>query len=170
MQTFACITVQLIQWAEKCFQVEAFLKKISTTHLFCHNNTAQNRLEMTLMDLWCIALIMFTLISFPYKVTCVPNIPQSSSSKLCYISPNQTQTRKMTNHWSLHNLFVLRQAFWLFEGRIGWGSCRLVKQSLSSVLDITMFHVSLNRTRLLMLILPLADSRPEKGSSVLHYN
>lgn len=41
------------------------------------------------------------------------------------------------------------QAFWLFEGRIGWGSCKLpnnLSAQHCAVLDITMFQVYLDHT------------------------
>lgn len=41
------------------------------------------------------------------------------------------------------------QAFWLFEGRIGWGSCKLPNNLLAqhcTVLDITVFQVYLDHT------------------------
>lgn len=56
------------------------------------------------------------------------------------------------------------QAFWLFEGRIGWGSCKLpnnLSARRSTVLDIIMFPVYLDHIAELMQILPLTESHPE---------
>lgn len=59
--------------------------------------------------------------------------------------PSNDQSVKLTRPASLSE----GQAFWLFEGRIGWGSCKLpnnLSAQLRTVLDITMFHVYLDHT------------------------
>lgn len=59
--------------------------------------------------------------------------------------PSNDQSVKVTRLTSLSE----RQAFWLFEGRIGWGSCKLpnnLSAQHCTVLDITMFPVYLDHT------------------------
>lgn len=115
-------------------------------------------MEMSLSewDVLCVAFI------FLYEVTCVPNILKSCSSfistllhiyKWTVTKTNIQTTKKPSNDQSVKLMRPTSlsegQTFWLFEGRIGWGSCKLpnnLSAQLCTVLDITMFHVYLDHT------------------------
>lgn len=120
-------------------------------------HAAQNSLETTLMEVslseWDVLCVAFI---FLYEVNTCPKYPKvlfffhldsfahlqmdrdqnKHTNKKKQKNPSNDQSVKLTRPASLSE----GQAFWLFEGRIGWGSCKLPNNLSAQLLHSARYH------------------------------